>query len=88
MIKLSIYNVEVVGISFKTVSFRNNMLSGKYSSAKYRGRKFTIVSYSLFLALILLFLSPSIDSEDKKDTGWDDYSIITDTDLNDVLALN
>ena len=64
------------------------MLSGKYSSAKYRGRKFTIVSYSLFLALILLFLSPSIDSEDKKDTGWDDYSIITDTDLNDVLALN
>jgi len=64
------------------------MLSTKYSFKKYYSRKFKVVQYSLVLALILLFLTPSLDSEEERDTGWDQVPISTDNDFNDVLALN
>ena len=38
--------------------------------------------------MILLFLTPSLDSEEERDTGWDQVPISTDNDFNDVLALN
>ena len=64
------------------------MLSTKYSFKNYYSRKFKVVQYSLVLALILLFLTPSLDSEEERDTGWDQVPISTDNDFNDVLALN
>ena len=64
------------------------MLSDKYSSGNKHGRSFTIAGCSLLLAFILLFLTPSLTSEEERDTGWDQVSISTDNDLNDVLALN
>ena len=64
------------------------MLSDKYSSGNKHGRSFTIAGCSLLLAFILLLLTPSLTSEEERDTGWDQVSISTDNDLNDVLALN
>jgi len=64
------------------------MLSTKYSFKNYSSRKFRVAQYSLVLALVLLFLTPSLDSEEERDTGWDQVPISTDNDLNDVLALN
>ena len=37
--------------------------------------------------MVILF-SPSIPSEEEIDTGWDSATISTETDLNDVAALN
>ena len=64
------------------------MLSDKYSSGNKHGRSFTIAGCSLLLAFILILLTPSLTSEEERDTGWDQVSISTDNDLNDVLALN
>ena len=87
-IKLSIYNIEVVGILFKTDSFRFIMLSGKYTFKNFHFRKLQTVKLFLVLLLVLLFLTPSLGSEEEKDTGWDQVPISTDNDFNDVLALN
>ncbi|HIM86372.1 MAG TPA: ABC transporter permease subunit [Candidatus Poseidoniales archaeon] len=64
------------------------MLSDKYSSGNKHGRSFTIAGCSLLLAFILLLFTPGLTSEEERDTGWDQVSISTDNDLNDVLALN
>ena len=64
------------------------MLSTKYSFKNYHSRRFKIAQYCLVLALILLFLTPSLGSEEGRDTGWDQVPISTDNDFNDVLALN
>ena len=64
------------------------MLSGRCSFRIFHGKTFTIAGYSLLLALILLFLTPNLNSEEERDTGWDQVPISTDNDLNDVLALN
>ena len=64
------------------------MLSDKYSFKKFHFGPFRIAKFSLVLGLILLFLTPSLGSEEKKDTGWDQVPISTDNDFNDVLALN
>ena len=64
------------------------MLSDKYSSGNKHGRTFTIAGCSLLLAFILLLFTPGLTSEEERDTGWDQVSISTDNDLNDVLALN
>ena len=64
------------------------MLSDKYSSGNNHGRSFTIAGCSLLLAFILLLFTPGLTSEEERDTGWDQVSISTDNDLNDVLALN
>ncbi len=60
----------------------------KASSKNRYGRSFTIAVGSLFLASFLLLITPSFNSEEVMDTGWDQASISTDNDLNDVLALN
>ena len=64
------------------------MLSDKPSFKKSHFGQFRIAKFSLVLGLILLFLTPSLGSEEKKDTGWDQVPISTDNDFNDVLALN
>jgi polar amino acid transport system permease protein len=64
------------------------MLFDKASSKNRYGRSFTIAICSLFLASILLLITPGLTSEEVMDTGWDQASISTDNDLNDVLALN
>ena len=64
------------------------MLSAKYSFKKFHLGQFRIAKFSFVLGLILLFLTPSLGSEEKKDTGWDQVPISTDNDFNDVLALN
>ena len=64
------------------------MLSDKHSSGNKHGRTFTVAGCSLFLAFILLLFTPSLTSEEERDTGWDQALISTDNDLNDVLALN
>ena len=64
------------------------MLFDKHSSGNKHGRTFTIAVCSLFLAFILLLFTPGLTSEEERDTGWDQVSISTDNDLNDVLALN
>ena len=64
------------------------MLFDKASSKNRYGRSFTIAVGSLFLASIILLITPSLNSEEVMDTGWDQASISTDNDLNDVLALN
>ena len=64
------------------------MLSDKPSFKKSYFGQFRIAKFSLVLGLILLFLTPSLGSEEKKDTGWDQVPISTDNDFNDVLALN
>ena len=64
------------------------MLSTKYSFKNYYSRRFKVAQYSLVLALVLLFLTPSLGSEEERDTGWDQVPISTDNDFNDVLALN
>ena len=60
----------------------------KASSKNRYGRSFTIAVGSLFLVSILLLITPGLNSEEVMDTGWDQASISTDNDLNDVLALN
>ena len=64
------------------------MLFDKASSKNRYGRSFTIAVGLLFLASILLLIAPGLNSEKVMDTGWDQASISTDNDLNDVLALN
>ena len=64
------------------------MQSTKYSFKFLNSRRFKVAQYSLVLALILLFLTPSLGSEEERDTGWDQVPISTDNDINDVLALN
>ena len=64
------------------------MLSDRYPFRIFYGKSFTIAGYSLLLALILLFLTPNLNSEEERDTGWDQAPISTDNDLNDVLSFN
>jgi len=64
------------------------MLPTKYFFKSYYSRRLKVAQYSLVFALILLFLTPNLDSEEEKDTGWDYASIPIDNDLNDVLAMN
>ena len=64
------------------------MQSTKYFFKSYYSRRFKVAQYSLVLALVLLFLTPSLGSEEERDTGWDQVPISTDNDFNDVLALN
>jgi len=64
------------------------MLSSRYPFRFFYGKSFTIAGYSLLLALILLFLTPNLNSEEERDTGWDQSPISTDNDLNDVLSFN
>ena len=87
MIKLSIYNVEVVGISFKTESFCSVMKGAKISSVPSHRRTFVFLTVVLFSWFFVIFLSPSLSSEEE-DTGWDGVPIETDLDLNDVVTIN
>jgi glutamine transport system permease protein len=64
------------------------MSCGKISFKNSCERSFTIIFYALFLLLLLLFLGPNLEAEEDIVTGWDQVSILTDNDLNDVLALN
>ncbi len=64
------------------------MQSTKYSFKSYYSWRFKVAQYTLVLALVLLFLTPSLGSEEERDTGWDQVPISTDNDFNDVLALN
>ena len=64
------------------------MQSTKYSFKNGHLGRFKVAQYFLVLALILLFLTPSLGSEEGRDTGWDQVPISTDNDFNDVLALN
>ena len=64
------------------------MSCGKISFKNSCERTFTITFSVLFLLLLLLFLGPNLEAEEEIDTGWDQVPILTDNDLNDVLALN
>ena len=56
------------------------------SLVKVRGRKLKPISIILFLSFVLLLFTPSFNSEEPKDTGWDNVPISTNVDLNDVIS--
>ena len=62
------------------------MLFGKFSFGNHSRRKRWMAVLSL--SFVLLLLIPVSLSEEEKDTGWDTATISTESDLNDVIALN